>query len=187
LRRHKRDFLVGTAFQLENVISVTIWPLFLGVFVLTANTYASIGIITAISTGVALAAIMIIGRSIDNQHGRKLLNIGASINAVLHLFRPFVTNAVQALGVSVINEPVTQMYRMPFLKGRFDASDSVPGYRIVYFMIVEFHLAVANVIFWSLLIVLLVAIPEKLALQLTFVVAAVLSLCITRQRFTALQ
>lgn len=187
LRRHKRDFLVGTAFQLENVISITIWPLFLGIFVLTSNTYAALGILTAVSTAVALIAIVLIGKLIDDRKGRQLLNIGATINAVLHLFRPFVTNMAQALGVSIINEPVTQMYRMPFLKGRFDASDSVPGYRIVYFMINEFYLAFANVIFWGSLIVLLLVVPDKLALQITFIVAAILSLCITRQRFRALQ
>lgn len=186
-RRHRRDFTVGTAFLLENVISVTIWPLFIGVFVLTTNTYALLGTITAISTAVAFIAVMLIGRLIDRQQGRRLLNIGVILNALIHLLRPFVTSAVQVLGVSLINEPVTAMYRMPFMKGRFDASDSVPGYRIVYFMLTEWFSSVANVIFWGGLTIFLLLGPDKLALQVTFILGAILSLCITRQRFTALQ
>lgn len=186
-RRHRRDFFVSTAFILENVISITIWPLYLGVFVLVSNTYAVLGLLTAVSTGVALLAIMAIGKLIDKNQGKRLLNIGAYTNAVIHLFRPFVTSPLGALGIGLINEPVTAMYRMPFIKGRYDASDSVPGYRIVYFMLLEWVNAVGNVIFWGSLTIALLIGPEKLALQGTFILAALLSIAITRQRFAALQ
>ncbi len=186
-RRHRRDFIVSTAFILENVVSITIWPLFLGVFIITSNVYAVLGVLTAVSTAIALVTIMAIGKLIDKQYGKRLLNIGAYTNAALHLLRPFVGSPMQAFGISVINEPVTAMYRMPFMKGRFDASDSVPGYRIVYFMLVEWVNAVGNVIFWTLVIAMLALWPDKLALQATFVIGAVLSIVITRQRFSALQ
>lgn len=186
-RRHRRDFVVSTAFILENVVSITIWPLFLGVFVITANVYAVLGILTAVSTAVALVAILAIGKLIDKQYGKRLLNVGAYINAGLHLLRPFVTTAGQAFGISLINEPVTAMYRMPFMKGRFDASDSVPGYRIVYFMLVEWVNAVGNIIFWAIVVTMLAFWPDKLAFQATFVIGAILSICITRQRFAALE
>lgn len=186
-RRYKRDFMVGTAFMLENVISLTVWPLFIGVFVLTTNTYAALGTIAAISTATALIAVVIIGKLIDEQQGRRLLNTGAWLNAGIHMLRPFVVTPLQVLGISIINEPVTAMYRMPFMKGKFDASDSVPGYRIVYFAITESISSFANVIFWSGLTALLILGPDKLAFQVAFVVGAILSLCITKQRFSALQ
>jgi hypothetical protein len=173
--------------MLENAITVTIWPLYLGVFVLVTNTYAVLGILAAVSTALALVAIMAIGKLIDKQRGKQLLDIGAYLNAVLHLFRPFVVNPLQALGVSILNEPITAMYRMPFLKGRFDASDSVPGYRIIYFMISEYANSFASTLFWGVLALALYFGPEQLALQATFVLAAILSICITRQRFSALQ
>lgn len=186
-RRHQRDFYVSTAFVLENVITVTIWPLFLGVFILVTNTYAVLGALTAVSTALALVTIFAIGKLIDKNHGKRLLNIGAYSNALLHLIRPFVATPLAALGVSIINEPATAMYRMPFMKGKFDASDSVPGYRIVYFMLSEIITAIGNIFFWGLLIIALSIAGDKLALQITFVVGAILSICITRQRFTALQ
>lgn len=186
-RRHRRDFYVSTAFVLENVVSITIWPLFLGIYVLVANTYAVLGVLTAVSTAIALVTIFAIGKLIDKNHGKRLLNTGAYFNAILHLTRPFVATPLAAFGVSIMNEPATAMYRMPFMKGKFDASDSVPGYRIVYFMLSEIVSGMGNVIFWGLLILAINLGTEKLALQLAFILGALLSIAITRQRFAALQ
>jgi hypothetical protein len=186
-RRHRRDFYVSSAFILENVISVTIWPLYLGVFIVAQNTYAILGVLTAVSTCVAFLAITAIGKLIDKNQGKRLLNLGAYTNAAVHLFRPFVSSALGALGIGLINEPVTAMYRMPFMKGRFDASDSVPGYRIAYFMLLEWVNSIGSVMFWGLLTIALLIGPEKLVLQCTFVVGAICSVLITRQRFAALQ
>jgi MFS family permease len=186
-KRHKRDFLVGMAFQLENVISVVIWPLFLGIFVLVNRTYESLGILASVSTASAIIAVYIIGKLIDDDKGRKILNIGAIGNAVLHIFRIFVTMPLQALGINILNEPLTAMYRMSFLKGMFDASDSVPGYRIVYYMVFEWFIAAINIIFWLGLYLILFIFSDKMSLQITFVVAAVCSLIITKQKFNALR
>lgn len=187
LKRHKRDFLVGMAFQLENVISIIIWPLFLGIFVLVNRTYESLGILASVSTASAILAVYIIGKLIDGDNGKKILNIGAIGNAVLHIVRIFITTPLQALGINIANEPLTAMYRMSFLKGMFDASDSVPGYRIVYYMIYEWYIAAANIVFWLSLYLVLLIVSDKLALQLTFVVAAICSLLITKQKFNALR
>jgi hypothetical protein len=186
-RRHRRDFVVSSALALEMVVSVTIWPLFLGIFVLVTNTYAALGVLTSLSTAVALLAIFAIGRLIDKNYGRRLLNIGAYCNMVIHLLRPFVSTPLGAVAINVVNEPTTAMYRMPFMKGVYDASDSVPGYRIAYFMLSEIVIAFFNVLFWSFLIVLLSIGSDKLALQAMFIVGALLAFVITRQRFAALQ
>lgn len=185
-RRHRRDMFVNGAFALENVVSLNIWPLFLGAFVIIANTYAVLGTLTAISTFLSFFVIYTIGRLIDKSRGKVLLDTGAYSNAVLHLFRPFVSSISQAFAVNLANEPITAMYRMPFLKGFFDASDSVPGYRITYFMIADFFVAGANVIFWALLFMISININGKFALQVSFVIAAIMSIVVTRQRFTAL-
>ena len=186
-KRHKRDMFVSAAFTLENVVTITIWPLFLGIFVLQNNTYAVLGALVAVSTATAFVSVYIIGKLIDKNRGRAMLNFGAIANSIVHLFRPFVALPVQALTVNVVDEPLTAMYRMPFLKGRYDASDSVPGYRITYFMIVEFFVSWSNVLFWALLAVLSVSFGGKPALQISFVIGAILSLLITQQRFAALR
>ena len=187
LKRHRRDFMVGMAFQLENVISIVIWPLFLGIFVLVDRTYESLGLLASVSTASAIIAVYIIGKLIDDSKGRKILNIGAIGNAILHAIRPLVNTPLQAFGINILNEPLTAMYRMPFLKGMYDASDSVPGYRVAYFMLYEWGIATVNVAFWSIVYMLLAVTSDKLTLQITFIIAAVCSLLITKQKFNALR
>lgn len=186
-KRHTRDMSVQAAFTIENIVSITIWPLFLGIFVLQNNTYAALGLLAAIATAVALVAIYSIGKLIDDDEGRMLLNVGAVSNAILHLFRPFVGAPVQALAVSLANEPLTSMYRMPFLKGLYDAADSVPGYRIVYFMILEISSAIACFAFWAVLAFASARFGDEIALKSTFIIGAIASLLITRQKFAALR
>lgn len=186
-RRHKRDFSVGAAFQLENTISLNIWPLFLGVFVLLANTYTYLGIFASVSTLVGLLVVYLIGHLIDDSKGKLLLNIGAISNSILHLLRPFVHTVGQAFGINIINEPITAMYRLPFLKGMFDASDDVPGYRITYYMIFEWYVAALNVVFWAYLYVACFVWTDFRALQSAFIIAAIMSLLIMKQRFVTLR
>jgi MFS family permease len=186
-KKHIRDFAVSTAFTLENVVSLNTWPLFLGAFVLLTNTYAAIGVLASVSTVAALLSAYIIGKLIDEDKGKLLLNTGAYANAIVHIFRPFVTTMGQALAINLANEPLTTMYRMPFLKGKFDASDQVPGYRIVYYMLSEIHIAIGNVIFWFTAYLLVANLDDKFALQLLFVFGAIMSIAITRQRYSALR
>ncbi len=54
-------------------------------------------------------------------------------------------------------------------------------------MLLEWVNAVGNVIFWGALTIALLVGPDKLALQATFLLGALLSIAITRQRFAALQ
>jgi hypothetical protein len=145
-----------------------------------------LGLFAAISTAIALVTIFAIGKLIDKEKGRALLNFGAISNGLLHLVRPFVSLPAQALAVNIANEPLTAMYRMPFLKGRYDASDSVPGYRITYFMLIEFFISWANIIFWAILAGLATYVGDKPALQVSFIIGALMSFIITQQRFAAL-
>lgn len=186
-KRHARDFTSSVALSVENVISSIAWPIFISVVVLTTNTFAKLGLLASVSTAVALIAIYAIGKLVDEQKGRLLLNLGAISNAILHLFRPFVTGIGQILGVNMINEPITVAYRLPFMKGRFDAADQVVGYRAVYFMVVDMFQSVGNAAVWLLLWVISVWQGPIFALKLSFIIAAIASLLIMSQRFSSLR
>jgi MFS family permease len=186
-KRHRRDFLVSSAFVVENNISVTVWPLFLGAFILIANTYQALGLLVATSTIASFLTAYIIGKLIDNNKGKLLLNTGAIANAVIHLFRPFVGNIGQAFAINLVNEPVTSMYKMPFLKGKYDASDNVPGYRIVYYMITEMCSAIFNIFFWLTIYIISTNFNDKIALQITFAIGAIMSIMLILQKYQALK
>lgn len=186
-RRHTNDFLSTGFLAVENTVSIVIWPLFIAVTIFTVKPFAALGLLSAVSTIAALLAVFAIGKLIDRRQGGALLNFGAISNAVVHLFRPFATSALQVLAINVVNEPMTASYRMPYLKGRYDAADSVPGYRIVYITLNDFALAAANFMFWLFMWSACFYINPVTVMQISFVIASVASLGIMTQKFIALR
>ena len=186
-RRHKRDFVSGVGFDVENLVTGLVWPLFIAITVLTANTYATLGLLAAVSTAIALIAIFTIGRLVDEKRGGMLLRAGAVTNAILHLCRPFASSFGLIIAVNVINEPLTVAYRLPYEKGRYDACDSAVGYRIVYFTLTNIIGALGDTLFLLLAWCLSMLISPVSTLKYCFVIGALASLLITSQRFIALR
>jgi MFS family permease len=186
-KRHKWDFISGVAFNVENIVTILIWPVFISITVIAKNTYATLGLLSALGTLVALFTIYSIGKLIDGRKGGLLLKLAASGNAILHLFRPFASSLGFVLGVNLANEALTAGYRIPYAKGRYDAADSVTGYRIVYLALTDMILSMGNSVFLLLCWALTFAIAPITVLKIAFIVGAVASLGIISQRFTALK
>jgi MFS family permease len=185
--RLKHDFLSYVSLGIENTLSMFLWPLFLGVFVLLGNTvYAKLGILVAVSVTVAMLAARMIGKLIDERQGRYLLRTGAILNGLLHLVRPFIGTYTGALAVNVANEAVTISYRMPYLKGMFDAADDLPGYRIVYITSMEMMASCAKATVWWLLALFALLLPMHAVMIAGFSIAAVASYGIMVERYKAL-
>jgi len=147
IQKISRDLLAQVCFSIENVASLIIWPLFISIYILKDNPYVQLGSITSISVLVSLIMARAIGRTIDKRKGRPLLRLGASVNAVLHLFRPFTSGFPMALGINLVNEMATPAYYMPFVKGMYDAADDLPGKRIIYITAMESVSAMVRAIF----------------------------------------
>jgi len=183
----KRDFVSYAGLGVENTLSMFLWPLFLGAFVLLGDSaYAKLGILVAVSVSVAVVSARTIGKLIDERQGRYLLRTGAAINALLHLVRPFITTYTGALGVNLANEAVTISYRMPYLKGLFDAADDLPGYRIVYITSMELVASCAKATVWWLLALFAVLLPAHTVMAVGFGIAAIASCGIMLERYKAL-
>lgn len=186
-RRHKWDFISGIGATVENLVTVFIWPIFIAITVLTVNTFAALGALTSAGTAVALISVFAIGKLVDKRRGGLLLKIGAISNAALHLFRPFASSVPYILGVNIVNESATAAYRLPYQKGKYDAADSVTGYRIVYFTISDIFatLTCMTVVFLVWLAMHFYA-PINV-LKSCFVAGALASLMIMTQKFIALR
>lgn len=186
-RRHKRDFASSIAFGAENTVSVIAWPIFISVVFLTKDTFAKLGLLMSISTAVALLATYAIGKLVDEHKGGLLLKFGVIGNSILHLFRPFITGVGQILGVNIVNEPLTVCYRLPYMKGRFDAADQVVGYRALYFMINDMFTSFGNLLLWAFMWIASLAVNPVWSLRASFIMAAIFSLAILLQKFPALR
>ncbi len=173
--------------NVENTLCLMMWPLFLGMFVISdSGVFAKVGIISSISVAISLLSTHAVGRTADNDKGRSLLRFAASTNAVLHLLRPFVTLYPVAFGVNVVNEAVTVGYRLPYTKGHYDTADDFPGYRIVYITTLEVLGCIAKATTWWILVLFSQLETGKPLFYVAFAIAAVSSLLIMTEKFDSL-
>lgn len=187
-RRHKHDFISALFLSVDGGASLIVWPLFLGVVVFTgSDAFAAVGILTALGTVVALIAIKMIGRLIDDHQGGLLLRAGVVLNSAVHFCRAFVATPLQALPVSIVNEPVTSMFQMPYAKGMYDAADSEPGYRVAYLSVMQSMQAIGLFGFWLTMTVLSLLLNDEMTLRAGFILGAFTTLGILYQRFPALR
>ena len=187
-RKLVRDISSHIAFGVENTISMLLWPLFLAATVLVGSrSYVQFGVIISISFLVSIVAARIVGRKIDSREGRSVLRYNAWLNAVLHLLRPLVGNFGSAFAVNIANEAVTPGYRMPYLKGMYDAADDLPGYRIVYLATMECTASMVKAAIWWALVMMAANIQMTSVFVVGFLVAAVASITITGEKFQALE
>ena len=184
----KRDFISVIALGIENTLSMYLWPLFLGLYVITGNgVYVKLGIITSVSIVVSISSAQLIGKMIDRYQGRRLLRVSAGINAAVHLIRPFVSSLPVALGINMANEAVTPGYKMPYVKGWYDAADDLPGHRIVYITSMEWVGSITKATLYWVLALLTLVVSTRVVLNLGFVIAAIASIVIMSERFSALK
>lgn len=182
-----RDLISYGALVLENSICVAVWPLFIGVVVFVDSPYLKLGSVASISIIIALLTARAFGSVVDQKKGRNLLRLGASVNAIVHLFRTFANSYIAVLGLNMVNEGVTVAYRMPFTKGMYDAADDHPGNRIVYIAAMEsVGYFVRTIFYFAASLVAFMYSPSRQFFAGLFAVAAVASLIIMLERFRAL-
>lgn len=187
INEHVRDFVSVAGFGVEHFISIFIWPLYMGVFILSAEAgYVQLGVLASVSFMVSIVAARTTGQLIDKRQGRMLLRANTVINSGVHLIRSFVSTYPIAFGANILNDVVTAGYRMPYLKGWFDAADDLPGLRIVYLASMEMFGSLIKAIMCWILVVLTLYFSVYTVLACGFVLGAGVSLLIMTEKFRAL-
>lgn len=186
--RLRRDYASFIALGLENTLCINLWPMYLALFALGGNVYASLGMLSSLAVVSSMTAAYFFGRHIDTKNARSLLRFMAVSNAVVYVWRPFVVGPLSALLTNVINEAVTTGYRMPYLKGMYAAADDLPGLRIAYIMTMEWMGSVCKGTVWFTLAILAAGgVPGRPVIYIGFALAAAASLFIPLERFKALK
>lgn len=183
----KRDIISFAAIGSENTLMLYMWPLFLGLFILSGSTaYARLGALATTSVIIGAVTAYLFGKLIDKGYGRRVLQISAFSNAGLHIVRIFTSSYLMAFGVNIVNEAVTDGYRVAYFKGYYDAADNQKGLRIVYFACMESIASIARAAQWWLFTILSTLFAARTVTSLAFLVAAVVSILITTERFKGL-
>ena len=189
LRKMRRALTVNGFSNLENGLTIWLWPLYVGIFIFTTEPYLKLGIVSSIGTIVAILAAMVVGRIIDNKKGHNLLKYSVIANAIVHGLRLLATGLKSVILVNIINEPTTTAYRMAFMKGYYDSADDYPDYRIAYITLSENVMDFMRTTVWGVLGVAALYFPgaQKNVVQAGFIIAAFASLLVLFQRFPALK
>jgi MFS family permease len=185
-RLYKRDAISGALLMLESNVTIILWPLFIGVFVLTSNTYTLLGLVAALGAFVALLTALFVGKQTDKGNGRQLLQSSAILGGLLHILRATASSFGQVLAINIVHEPVIIGYRIPFIKAMFDRADSLPGQRIVYLCSMSAINTAGRFMFWLAMWSIVQFVDPLTAIKIGFMAGAVFSLGIMLERFPSL-
>lgn len=175
------------SFNIMNVVHATVWPLFIGVFVFTDNTYEALGLIVGISMAISIISARLFGRLVDGRHGTALLNYGVWTSVLVNLCRIVAVSPATASVVSALSEPTDLAAKMALVKAYYDESDSHEGYRIAYIVFMEQAVTTGKALFMLCSWLCVLAFDAQLAFQLIFAATAVVSLGMLKQNFAALR
>lgn len=186
-RKLWRDFLTRAAMGMDNTASLVVWPFYAAIVLLTVNTYASVGLVTSLGIIASILTAHFIGQVVDRNKGRILLNWSVGLNSFVHVLRTIVSGFGGTIMVNMANEAVTAGYMMPYTKGMYDRAEDLPGFRIVYIIMVELAVDAGKVLLLLVTWSLTFAMQPLHALLASFLIAAFFTLFIMAQNFPALR
>lgn len=183
----KRDFFSFMMVGVDSQTALAAWPLYLAVTLLTVNTYASVGLVTSVGVVAAMLAAKFIGSLIDHNKGGVLLKWSAWAAAITHAFRPFMSSLSGILAVNIANDSAATGFRLPYSKGMYSRADELPGFRIVYLVVIETMGDLGKTLVWLTAWLVSLSVGPIGALEVSFFVAAVATALISVQNFPALK
>lgn len=184
-RTTRRSLLANTGNGVDLMIGAAVWPLFLAAILFAGSgddVYAKIGGLASITLVVSFLASKMYGVLIDKSKGRQLLYYSTIGSSLTHLSRVFVTTPFGAALVNVINEASLTGRLMSFTRGEFDLADRT-GHRIAYLYLMELAYNISCILMSLIFFLLLLATDDRVAMQMAFVVAGMLTLCVASARF----
>lgn len=182
-----RDIASNCARATDATVTMGMWPIFMTIAIFKTDTYQSIGFISTASIVVALSSTFLIGRLIDTKKSLLLLRISVIGDSLIYIARIFSRTLPAAFAVNAANEVAVAGVSMSYLKGAYSAADDLPGYRIVYFVVLEAIGEIPKFIMWAVLAALTLNISDISALKVCFGISAVLVLFIMLEKFKALR
>lgn len=176
-KKIRREYAVMFAQGGDQAATATLWPLFIALAILGTGDnkiYAELGAFFSLSFIASMVVSRLYGTLIDKRKGRQLYRTGVVSDALVHLVRPFITTPLGIGMTNVANEVATIACTMPFVRDRYARADNLPGYRTAYFSaaMVSFCAGAACMSFLGAGLTLILG--DIFALQVTFIVMALL-------------
>lgn len=163
-----KDSIAHIGWQVSGVAATFLWPLWL-LFVL--GDYTQIGLIIAVSIILGIGLTVWIGRLGDRGYNEDLLKVGSGIKATAHIFRTVSVSFPTAFIANIFNDVGSTFVQGPFTEKFYEAADE--GERFMYVLQMNIMSAFGKTLTWIILLVLALIFTQIVALQLLFILAAV--------------
>ncbi len=165
-----------TAYGMDNVGTRVIWPLFVGIFLVSSNAYAQVGAITALGAATAYITTRYLARLTDGKRIASTYRMAVLGNMLLYVGRVFVGGIGGAALVNVVNEPLTLGYQLPYLKALYDRVDELEGFRIITFTMFEIISNTLRAFLWLGLFLMTFWLQDKTVLSIGLILTGISSL-----------
>lgn len=173
-KKEFRNIISFSAVAVGRQLGLSIWPLYIAIFIFSENIYGMVGLVTSISVVASILMAKMIGNLIDNHRGGLLLRYSTIFLTVIHASRVMVDSLMGIIGVNIASEFGETGVLLPLMKGYYARADGVKD-RIAYVVMMESAIAFTRALFWLLIMVLLMSLDHQTAFKVTFIFVALVT------------
>lgn len=186
LKREARNMVSFGAVGVGRQMGLTLWPLYIAVFIFTDNIYGMVGLVTSISVVASILMAKMIGSLIDNHKGLALLQYSTVFLTVIHALRAMVSSLAGVIGLNILGEFSETGVMLPLMKGYYARADGAKD-RIAYIVMMETSIVLVRAVFWLFVAVLLINLDQQLAIKVVFIFVALVTPLTLVQNYGALR
>lgn len=186
IAREIRNIVAYGALGVSRQAALSVWPLYIALFVFSENIYGFVGLVTSVSVVASIFAAKMFGNLIDNKRGASLINYGAIFMTIVNAVRTSITTLWGVIGINISSEISDTAAILPMTKGFYDDADSRRS-RIVYITMMEVFTALPRAMFWLLLAYMFYNFDPQFVFQVAFIICAVLSPLVMTHKFEVLK
>lgn len=186
IRKEFRNIVAFGAVGIGRQMALSLWPLYIAVFIFSENIYGMVGFVTSISVVASILMAKMIGSLIDNHKGTALVQYSTIFLTVIHSLRAMVGTLAGVVGLNIVSEFSETGVLLPLMKGMYARADNVKD-RIAYVVLMETSIVAIRAVFWLFVATLLANIDQQLAFKSTFILVALITPLTFMQNFGALR
>lgn len=186
VKKEGRNIIAYSMIGVSRQAALSVWPLYIALFVFSENVYGLVGLVTSVSVVASILAAKMFGNIIDDRKGAALLNYGAIFVTVIHAARTTISTLWGVIGVNILSDIGETAVILPLTKGFYDDADSRRS-RIVYVTMMEVFVAIPRAVFWLLLAVLFHNLDPQFVLETALIICALVTPVVMIHNFSALK
>jgi len=186
IRKEFRNIVSFGAVGVGRQLTLSLWPLYIAVFIFSENIYGMVGFVTSISVVASILMAKMIGSLIDNHKGGALVQYSTLFLTVIYSLRATVSSLAGVVGLNIVSEFSETGVLLPLTKGMYARANTVKD-RIAYVVLMETSIVVIRAFFWLFVAILLANIDQQLAFKIVFILVALMTPLTLVHNFGALK